>query len=334
MRKPKKLLNHPDHVRREVMRGLTCAYNGQLTTLNDHCAVYRRNIAADQVIIVSGGGSGHEPTFAGFIGKGGIDACALGEVFTSPSPDQIIAVTQAAHTGQGVLFLYGNYAGDGMNFDIAAEILAESGIQTRTLRATDDIASAPPSRINDRRGVGGIMFLYKIAGSAAQYQHYNLTQLHTLTSKANQHTRTIGVALDGCALPQASRFNFELAEDEIEMGIGIHGEAGLSRQKMTSMDETVVEMVDRLCTDLPYQSGDRLCVAINNLGALSNTELLIAAGKVGQELDKRGIIIHDMVSGHFCTALEMAGFSISFLKLDAELQALYDMPCDTLGWRK
>lgn len=333
MRKPKKLLNDPNNVRSEVMAGLLYAYNGQLKSIDDYCAVYRSQIG-EQVIIVSGGGSGHEPTFAGFIGEGGIDACALGEVFTSPSPDQIIEVTKVTHKNRGVLFLYGNYSGDGMNFDIAAEILAEEGIASKTIRGTDDIASAPLDRITDRRGVAGIMFLYKIAGAAAQYQQYDLNALHTLVAKANHNTRTIGVALDGCALPQSTNFNFELADDEIEIGIGIHGEAGLRRQKMTSMDETVTEMVDRLCADLPFQQGDKICVAINNLGSLSNTELLIATKKVGEELQQRGITVHDLVTGHFCTSLEMSGFSISFLKLDDELQALYDAPCKTLGWRK
>jgi len=299
-----------------------------------YCVVYRRAILPTQVVIVSGGGSGHEPTFAGFIGEGGIDACALGEVFTSPSPDQIIEVTKAVHTNQGVLFLYGNYSGDGMNFDIAAEILAEEGIKTLTVRSSDDIASAPLTKMADRRGVAGIMFLYKIAGSAAQYKRYDLTKLHQVTQKANYNTRTIGVALSGSALPQSSSFNFELADDEIEIGIGIHGEAGLRRQKITTMDQTVSEMIDKLCRDLPYQRGDKVCVSINNLGAMSNTELLIASKQVGQELNQRGIITHDIVTGHFCTSLEMSGFSISLLKLDAELQELYDLPCHTLGWRK
>lgn len=334
MLKPKKILNNPNNVRQEVMDGLVYAYQGELIPIKALSAVYRKSIAHDQVVIVSGGGSGHEPTFAGFVGKGSIDACALGEVFTSPSPDQIIEVTKASQKGHGVLFLYGNYSGDGMNFDIAAEILAEEGIETRTVRTTDDIASAPLERISDRRGVGGLMFVYKIAGSAAQYQGYGLDQLQAVAQKANFNTRTIGMALSGSALPQSSTFNFELADDEIEIGIGIHGEAGLRRQKLTTTDEVVKEMIDRLCDDLPFNQGDKICVAINDLGSLSYTELLIVSRKVAIELEQRGIITHDVVIGHFCTSLEMSGFSISFLKLDDELQTLYDLPCDTFGWRK
>ncbi|OCG72344.1 dihydroxyacetone kinase [Gilliamella sp. Occ3-1] len=334
MRKPKKLLNDPNNVRQEVMQGLIYAYQGKLTAISDHCAVYGNHIASDQVVIVSGGGSGHEPTFAGFIGKGGIDGCAVGEVFTSPSPDQIIEVTKTIEKGKGVLFLYGNYSGDGMNFDISAEILAENNIITKTIRATDDIASAPLSKISDRRGVAGIMFLFKIAGAAAQFEKYDLESLHQVVSKANNNVRTIGVALDGCALPQSSKFNFELKDNEIEIGIGIHGEAGLRRQEITSSDEVVKDMINHLCDDLPFKKGDRVCVLINNLGALSNTELFVITRKVGIELDNRGIISHDVVVGHFCTSLEMSGFSITLMKLDEELQHLYDLPCKTLGWRK
>lgn len=334
MRKPKKLLNDLNNVRHEVMQGLVYAYNGKLTAITDYCAVYGNHIQADQVVIISGGGSGHEPTFAGFVGQGGIDGCALGEVFTSPSPDQIIEVTRAIEKGKGVLFLYGNYSGDGMNFDISAEILAEENIVSKTIRATDDIASSPLSKIADRRGVAGIMFLYKIAGAAAQLEKYNLDDLYRVVNKANTYVRTIGVALDGCALPQSTNFNFELAADELEIGIGIHGEAGLRRQAMTSSDDIVEEMIDRLCADLPFNNNDRVCVLINNLGALSNTELLIITRKVGIELDRRGMISHDVVVGHYCTSLEMSGFSISLFKLDDELQHLYDLPCHTLGWRK
>lgn len=227
MQKPKKIFNNTDNIRSEIMEGLVYAGRGKIHALPNYCAVYRTMAQNGQTVIVSGGGSGHEPTFAGFVGEGGIDACALGEVFTSPSPDQIIEASRAVHQGNGVLFLYGNYSGDGMNFDIAAEILAEEGIECRTVRATDDIASAPPERMSDRRGVGGLAFLYKLAGAAAQFEHYGLSELEALAKKANRNTRTIGVALSGCALPQADAFNFTLADNEIELGIGIHGEPGL-----------------------------------------------------------------------------------------------------------
>lgn len=333
MQKPKKIFNNTDNIRSEIMEGLVYAGRGKIHALPDYCAVYRTMAQNGQTVIVSGGGSGHEPTFAGFVGEGGIDACALGEVFTSPSPDQIIEASRAVHQGNGVLFLYGNYSGDGMNFDIAAEILAEEGIECRTVRATDDIASAPPERMSDRRGVGGLAFLYKLAGAAAQFEYYGLSELEALAKKANRNTRTIGVALSGCALPQADTFNFTLADNEIELGIGIHGEPGLCRIPMPQTDELVEMMIERLCNDLPFAQGDSVCVSVNNLGALSNTELMVVTRKVGMALTARGIKTYDVQVGHFCTSLEMAGFSLSMLRLDDEMQRLYDHPIRTLGWR-
>lgn len=334
MQKPKKIFNDTDNIRAEIMEGLVYAGMGKINALPDYCAIYRTPSQGQQTVIVSGGGSGHEPTFAGFVGEGGIDACALGEVFTSPSPDQIIEASHAVHQGGGVLFLYGNYSGDGMNFDIAAEILAEEGIACRTVRATDDIASAPPERMSDRRGVGGLAFLYKLTGAAAQFEHYALPELEALAQKANNNVRTIGVALSGCALPQAETFNFTLADNEIELGIGIHGEPGLCRIPMPHTDELVEMMIERLCSDLPFVANDKVCVSVNNLGALSNTELMVVTRKVGIALKARGITTYDVQVGHFCTSLEMSGFSLSMLRLDDEMQRLYDYPIATLGWRK
>lgn len=333
MRKPKKLLNDPRHVPQEQLEGLIAACHGDLVPVDGYSAVIRKNILTNQVVVLTGGGCGHEPMFAGFVGKGLADAAALGEVFTSPSPDIIIEAAKAAEQGHGVLFVYGNYAGDNMNFDIAAELLEEEGIYTKTVRVTDDIAAAPLSRLSDRRGVAGDMLVLKIAGAAAQ-SGYDLERLYAVTAKANLNTRTIGVALSGCSIPQTGQFNFELPDDELELGMGIHGESGVRRQKMVSADEIVNEMVDKLCADLPFQQGDRVCLVINNLGASTYSELLIANRKVNQVLADKGITIYDTLIGHFCTAQEMAGYSITLFKLDDELQALYDAPCHSFGWRK
>ncbi len=332
-RTPKKLLNNPNNVPAEQLEGLLYATNGKLIKVDGYSGVYRNDIKENQVIVVTGGGSGHEPMFAGYVGKGLADAAALGEVFASPSPDIIIETTKAAHKGKGVLFVYGNYAGDNMNFDIAAELLEEEGIEVKTVRVTDDISAAPLSKMSDRRGVAGDMYVLKIAGAAVE-SGYDLDALHTVTAKANFNTRTMGVALGACSIPQTGKFNFELADDELELGMGIHGEPGVRRQKMTTADEINGEMVDRLCADIELSAGDRVCVTINNLGASTYTELLIANRKVHQELEKRGIEIHDTLIGPFCTSQEMAGFSITFFRLDDELQKLYDMPCESFAWRK
>lgn len=333
MRKPKKLLNQPCDVPQEQLEGLLAACHGALIPVEGYSAVIRKDIQPNQVVVLTGGGSGHEPMFAGFVGQGLADAAALGEVFTSPSPDIIIEAAKASEQGQGVLLVYGNYAGDNMNFDIAAELLEEEGIQTKTVRVTDDIAAAPLSRMSDRRGVAGDMLVLKIAGAAAQ-SGYDLERLYTVTAKANHNTRTIGVALSGCSIPQTGQFNFELPDDELEIGMGIHGETGVSRQKMSNADDVVSEMVEKLCADLPFQSGDKICLLINNLGSSTYSELLIANRKVRQILADKEIAVYDTLIGHFCTAQEMAGYSITFFKLDDELQALYDIPCDSFGWRK
>ncbi|HED4429525.1 TPA: dihydroxyacetone kinase subunit DhaK [Pasteurella multocida] len=332
-RKPKKLLNHPNDVPAEQLEGLLYACHGKLSKVEGYSGVIRTDIADQQVVVVTGGGSGHEPMFAGFVGKGLADAAALGEIFTSPSPDIIIETTKAAQKGQGVLFVYGNYAGDNMNFDIAAELLEEEGITVKTVRVTDDISAAPPERMQERRGVAGDMYVLKIAGAAVQ-SGYDLDALHEVTSKANFNTRTMGVALAACSIPQTGKFNFELADDELELGMGIHGETGVRRQKLTSADEINQEIVDRICADIGLQAGDRVCVTINNLGAATYTELLISNRKVHQELVKRGIQVHNTLIGSYCTSQEMAGYSVTLFRLDDELQKLYDLPCDGFAWRK
>lgn len=332
-RNPKKLLNNPNDVPAEQLEGLLYACGGKLEKVEGYSGVVRKGIKADQVVVVTGGGSGHEPMFAGYVGKGLADAAALGEVFASPSPDIIIETTKVAQKGKGVLFVYGNYAGDNMNFDIAAELLEEEGIQVKTVRVTDDISAAPLSKMSDRRGVAGDMYVLKIAGAAVE-AGYDLDKLHEVTVKANFNTRTMGVALGACSIPQTGKFNFELADDELELGMGIHGEPGVRRQKMTSADEINEEIVARLCDDIELKSGDRVCVTINNLGASTYTELFIANRKVHQELEKRGIQVYDTLIGGYCTSQEMAGYSVTLFRLDDELQKLYDMPCDSFAWRK
>lgn len=330
IRKPKKLLNDPRDVPEEQLQGLIAACGGDLQRVDGYSAVIRRDIPDNQVAVLIGGGSGHEPMFAGYVGKGLADASALGEIFTSPSPDIIIEAAKAADRGQGVLFVYGNYSGDNMNFDIAAELLEEEDVITRTIRVTDDIAIDKKS---DRRGVAGDMMVLKIAGAAAT-RFDSLERVHQLAVKANDNTRSMGVALSACSLPQTGEFNFELADDELELGMGIHGEQGVRRQKMAPADEIVTEIIERLCADLPFVSGDRVSLLINNLGGSTVTELLIANRKANQLLTERGIIIHDTLIGSYCTSQEMSGYSITLMKLDAELQSLYDAPCHSFAWRK
>ncbi|GKX56938.1 dihydroxyacetone kinase subunit DhaK [Leminorella grimontii] len=330
IRKPKKLLNDPRDVPEEQLDGLIAACHGTMKRVDGFSAVVRDEIPDGKVVVLIGGGSGHEPMFAGYVGQGLADASALGEIFTSPSPDIIMAGVQAAERGKGVLFVYGNYAGDNMNFDIAAELLEEEGIPSRTIRVNDDIAIA---KMGDRRGVAGDMMVLKIAGAAAE-QMKSLDEVHRLAVKANDNTRSMGVALSACSLPLNDGFNFELADDELELGMGIHGEQGVRRQKMARADEIVAEIIERLCADLPFVAGDRVALLINNLGGSTVTELLIANRKANEMLTEKGIIIHDTLIGSYCTSQEMSGYSITLFKLDDELQALYDAPCHSFAWRK
>lgn len=332
-RKPKKLLNNPHDVPAEQLEGLIYACGGKLVKVEGYSGVYHNAIAENKPVLVTGGGSGHEPMFAGYVGSGLADAAALGEIFASPSPDIIIATAKVAEKGKGVLFVYGCYAGDNMNFDIAAELLEEEGIPVRTVRVTDDISSAPLSKISERRGVAGDMYVLKIAGAAIA-AGYDLEAAHTVTEKANFNTRSMGVALGPCSIPETGKFNFELADDELELGMGIHGEPGVRRQKMTSADDINGEIIERLCEDIELKAGDRVCLTINNLGASTYTELFIANRKVHQELEKRGISVYDTYIGSYCTSQEMAGYSVTIFRLDDELQQLYDMPCDSFKWRK
>ncbi len=333
MRKPKKLLNNPKDVCREQLEGMIAASGGDLQKIESISGVVRRGLRDDRVLVLTGGGSGHEPMFAGYVGDGLADAAVLGDIFASPAPNVIMTAVKSANRGKGALFIYGNYAGDNMNFDIASELLAEEGIPTRTVRVNDDVASAPPDRINDRRGVAGDMMVLKIAGAAGR-KHRQLDDIYWLAEKANQHTRTIGVALSACSLPQTGTFNFEIPEDEFELGMGIHGEPGVRRQKMVPADLLVTELVDRLSEDMDLKAGDEVCLVVNNLGAATYSELLIANRKVHQLLGEREIRIHDTLIGSYCTSQEMSGYSITFFKLDDELKSLYDAPCHSFAWRK
>ncbi|MCU5773223.1 dihydroxyacetone kinase subunit DhaK [Erwiniaceae bacterium BAC15a-03b] len=333
MRKPKKLLNHPADVCQQQLEGLIAASHGDMQKIAGISAVVRKDLNHGQVLIVTGGGSGHEPMFAGYVGDGLADAAVLGEIFTSPAPDAIMATVKHTRPGKGVLFIYGNYAGDNMNFAIAAELLEEDGITSRSVRVNDDIASAPADRQQDRRGVAGDMMVLKIAGAAARLG-LALEEVWRLAEKARQHTRSIGVALSPCSLPQTGKFTFTLAQDEFELGIGVHGEPGVRRQKMVPADQLVSELVESLCEDLALTAGDEICLLINNLGAATFSELLIASRKVHQLLAQRTVVVHDTLIGSYCTSQEMSGYSITFFRLDKPLKALYDAPCHSFAWRK
>ena len=330
----KKIINNGNHAVDEMLDGILAAHPQHVRRVDGS----PRSIVAvngprpGKVGLVIGGGSGHEPTFLGFVGKGLADAAAIGNVFASPPPDPIMACAKAASGGAGVLFMYGNYAGDVMNFDMAAEMLAMDDIEARTVLTTDDVASAPRDRRTTRRGVAGNFFIFKAAGAACDLM-LPLDDCERLARKANDHTYTMGVALSPCSLPQTRRYNFDIGPDEMEIGMGIHGEPGILRGPIKSADAIVDEMLDSILAEMQPQRGARVAVLVNSLGSTPLMELYIMNRRVKQRLDGLGIGIHATWVGHYCTSLEMTGASITLLHLDDELTRLLDHPCDCAMFR-
>ncbi|WP_442580519.1 dihydroxyacetone kinase subunit DhaK [Mesorhizobium sp. ASY16-5R] len=333
MANPKKILNDPKKVVTEMLEGLVLANDGRVRKLDKHAALVRTDLPESKVALLIGGGSGHEPVFHGFVGKNMGDGAACGQVFAAPSPDIIYEAAKAVHRGKGVLFLYGNYAGDNMNFDMAVELLEEDGIEVRTVRVTDDVAAAPPERTHDRRGIAGDIYMIKIAGGAAS-ELDTLDEVERVARKAVANVRSIGVAVAAGSIPETGKLTFELAEDEIEIGMGAHGEAGVSRQKMAPADEITDQLMAKLLSDLPFKRGDEVALMINNLGATTMMEMLIVNRRIRQILDREGIKVHRSDVGTWLTVQEMAGISVTLLRLDDELKHYLDMPAESLGYSR
>jgi dihydroxyacetone kinase-like protein len=325
----KKILNRPADYVNEMLDGLCAA----------HPQYYRRTGAEGRVVvrtdapiggkvgIVTGGGSGHLPVFTGYLGAGLADACAIGDVFSSPGVDLITDAIRAADGGAGVLTLYGNYGGDRMNFDMAGEMVEMEGIRTTTVLVADDVASAGPEERHKRRGVAGLVFCYKMAGAKAA-AGASLDEVATLAQKAADSCRSVGVALTPCTVPCAGRPTFTIGEDEMEIGMGIHGEPGVRRGPLRTADEIVGEMLEMLLADMPLTSGDRVSVLVNSLGATPLEELYIAYRYVAAKLKELGVTVVSPLVGRYATSMEIAGMSVTFSKLDAELEALLKAPCD------
>ncbi|MBB3427157.1 dihydroxyacetone kinase-like protein [Rhizobium sp. BK312] len=332
--KTKKLINEGAAAVDEMLAGILAAHPRHLRAVegSPRSIVANHGPRAGKVGLVIGGGSGHEPTFLGFVGKGLADAAAIGNVFASPPPDPIIECAKAVDGGAGVLFMYGNYAGDVMNFDMAAEMLAMDDIEVRTVLTTDDIASAPVDQKERRRGVAGNVFIFKAAGAACDLM-YSFDDVERLARWANERTYTMGVALSPCSLPQTRKPNFEIGPDEMEIGMGIHGEPGVARGPMRSADEVTSELVGKILDEMKPARGDRVAVLVNSLGSTPLMELYIMMRKLKSMLDDAGLVIHLSLVGNYCTSLEMAGASITLMHLDDELQRLIDHPCDCAMFR-
>jgi phosphoenolpyruvate---glycerone phosphotransferase subunit DhaK len=325
----KKILNKPADFVPEMLDGLLKAYPDQLACTDDvHCIVRADSPVKNKVALATGGGSGHLPVFLGYVGKGMLDGCAVGDVFASPSSDQMLSVTKRIDGGKGVVYIYGNYGGDVMNFDMAAEMADMDDIKVKTVLVKDDVASAPPAEAGRRRGVAGMVFAFKVGGAKAEMGG-SLDEVAAVTEKALANTRTMGVALSPCTVPMAGKPTFSIGEDEMEIGMGIHGEPGMKREKLQSADQIAERMTIAILEDLQPKAGDELAVMVNGLGATPPEELFIIYRKVNLILTDKKLKVHRAYIGEFATSMEMAGASLTFMKLDAELKTLVDAPAHT-----
>ena len=325
----KKILNDPINFVPEMLDGLLKAHPDQLAYSEDIHAIVRADAPVQgKVALATGGGSGHLPVFLGYVGKGMLDGCAVGDVFASPTAEQMLAVTKRIHGGKGVVYIYGNYGGDVMNFDMAAEMADLDDIPVRTVLVKDDVASAPPAEAGRRRGVAGMVFAFKIAGAMAD-RGGSLDEVVAAAEKALANTRTMGVALSPCTVPRAGKPTFTIGEDEMEIGMGIHGEPGMKREKLQTADQISERMLTAILDDLQPTAGDRLAVMVNGLGATPPEELYIIYRKVHDMLAAQGIRVHRAYVGEYATSMEMAGASLTLMRLDDELAALLDAPAHT-----
>lgn len=328
----KKLINDPNNVVEEMMKGMAAAHHDVLKHVPDTAVLTRVERTAGKVGIVSGGGSGHEPAHAGFVGKGMLDAAVCGPVFTSPGPDQVLEGIKAADSGAGVLLVIKNYSGDVMNFEMAMELAEMETITVDKVIVNDDVAVEDSTYTTGRRGIAGTVFVHKIAGAKAE-TGASLAEVKASAEKAIRNVRSMGMALSACTIPAAGKPGFEMAENEMEIGMGIHGEPGIERTLLKTADEIAEELLSKILQDGVHKSGDEVAVMINGLGSTPLMELYILNGKVSEILAEKGFTVYKTFVGEYMTAIEMAGCSITLLKLDDELKELLDAPAHTTAFR-
>lgn len=322
----KKFINKPENVVTEMLEGLLAAHPDLLKSVDNVKNLVRKDAPVQgKVGIVSGGGSGHLPLFLGYIGKGMLDGVAVGEIFASPSSKQILDVTKSVDSGKGVLYLYGNYGGDVMNFDMAGEMAEMEGIRTATVIGTDDVASMPKGQESQRRGVAGLFYLYKIAAAKAE-EGATLEEVAEIARFANENVRTMGVALSPCTLPEVGKPTFTIEDGKMELGMGIHGEPGYYKGDIQTADEVAETLAEKIYDDLSLEDGSEVSVLVNGLGATPLEELYIVFRKVKNLFEEKNIAINKVYIGEYATSLEMAGLSISVLKLNDELKRLLNAP--------
>jgi phosphoenolpyruvate---glycerone phosphotransferase subunit DhaK len=330
----KKLINSPENIVNELIEGFVLANKARVKRIGNLNVVARIDAPIKgKVGIVIGGGAGHEPLFLEYIGKGMADVEVHGQIFAAPSPDIILEGIKAADGGTGIILLYNNYAGDVLNFDMAQEMAKDEGIRVDTVRVNDEISSASLERAFDRRGTTADHVIIKIAG-AASGAGLGLEEIINLLNRAIYNSRSLGVSLSPCSLPETGMATFTLEEGKMEFGMGLHGEAGIKRVDLMSADKTAETILDLLCADLPFQKGDEVIALINGYGSTTRMEMFIMMRKIHHYLSGKGISIYSSEVGEFCTSQEMAGISITLIKLDGELRKYYDMSADSPGYVK
>lgn len=318
----KKFINNPEKAVEEMVEGLAMSKPNQIRKLKGENVVVRKDAPLNKVALVSGGGSGHEPTHGGYVGEGMLDAAVSGDVFTSPTPDSIFEAVKAVASDKGVLLVIKNYSGDVMNFEMAEDMAEAEDIDVDHVVVNDDVAV---DNEEERRGVAGTIFVHKIAGALAE-QGKSLEEVKSIAEKVINNIRSKGVALYPCRVPTAEESTFKLEEDEMELGIGIHGEAGTKRTKVKSVDEIVDILLGDIVNDLPYKANDEVAVIVNGMGGTPLMELFVANRRVNEVLNDKGIKIYKTLVGNFMTSLEMTGLSLTLLKLDDELKRFLDQP--------
>jgi len=330
----KKLINAPERVVEEMLRGMELAHGGMLRLLPESGVVLRADAPVQgKVALVSGGGSGHEPTHGGYVGPGMLDAACAGSVFTSPTPDQMLEATKAVDGGAGVFYVVKNYTGDVLNFEMAGELAEAEGIQTDYVVTNDDVAVEDSTYTSGRRGIAGTIFVHKICGAAAD-DGKDLAGIKELAERVNGNVRSMGMALTSCTPPESGEPIFQIADDEMEMGVGIHGEPGIERKKIEPADSIVDGMLDRILGDSVDFSGSEVAVMVNGMGGTPPMELYVAYARVADRLKDEGVNVWRMpYVGDYMTSLEMAGFSITLLKLDEEMKGYLAAPCDVPAGR-
>ena len=324
----KKLINEVDNIVNEMLDGMVAAYPQYVRRLEGLEVLVRAGGSEGKVALISGGGSGHEPAHGGYVGKGMLDGAVAGAVFTSPTPDQVYEAIKAANGGKGVLLVIKNYTGDVMNFEMAADMAADEGIEVEKVVVADDVAVENSTWTTGRRGIAGTIFVHKIAGACAEAGG-DLKEVKRIAEKVIANVRSMGMAVDACTVPAVGKPSFDLAEDEIEIGIGIHGEPGVNREEISPVNAIADKLLDKILAEGIYNAGDEVAVMVNGMGGTPLMELLVANKHVADVLAAKGIKVVKTLVGNYMTSLDMEGFSITLLKVDEELKALLNAPADT-----